>query len=119
MHEREHRCARASQASVGFSFSLLVVVGMVASCLPWKWSSTARSKCGLTSSSSYRRITTNRSLLWVTSSGSRVLHEGVARGAQGGGVQYDRLIDVLTVQCNSVAMEIDWLEFFEPCPFHR
>ena len=55
----------------------------------------------LATSSSYRRITTNRSLLWVTSSGSRVLHEGVTRG--GGGVQYNRLIDVLTVQCNSRA----------------
>ena len=75
-------------------------------------SSTARSKCGLTSSSSYRRITTNRSLLWVTSSGSRVLHEGVARG--GGGVQYDRLIDVLTVQCNSVAMEMIGWSFSSP-----
>ena len=80
---------------------------MVASCLPWKLSSTARSKCGLTSSSSYRRITTNR-----ICSGSRVLHEGVARG--GGGVQYDRLIDVLTVQCNSVALEIIGWSFSSP-----
>ena len=67
----------------------------------------------LVSSSSYRRITTNRSLLWVTSSGSRVLHEGVARGG-GGGVQYDRLIDVLTVKCNSVALEIIGWSFSSP-----
>ena len=56
----------------------------------------------LASSSSYRRITTNRSLLWVTS--FEYVHEGVTRG--GGGVQYDRLIDVLTIQCHSVVLEI-------------
>ena len=56
----------------------------------------------LASSSSYRMITTNRSLLWVTS--FEYVHEGVTSG--GGGVQYDRLIDVLTVQCHSVGLEI-------------
>ena len=83
-------------------------MGMVASCLPWKLSSTARSKCGLTSSSSYRRITTNRSLLWVTSFEYVHVHEG------GGGVQYDRLIDVLIVPCKSVALEIIGWSFSSP-----
>ena len=94
----------------GLVVVVVVVVGMVASCLPWKLSSTARSKCGLTSSSSYRRITTNRSLLWVTS--FEYVQEGATRG--GGGVQYDRLIDVLTVQCNSVAMEMIGWSFSSP-----
>ena len=39
----------------------------------------------LASSSSYRRITTNRSLLWVTS--FEYVHEGVTRGGRGSAVR--------------------------------
>ena len=40
--------------------------------------------------------------------------KGSRAGRRGGGVQYDRLIDVLTVQCNSVALEIIGWSFSSP-----